>query len=227
MKSNIKLMTDELHKAFDLANKQYFNNKLPLPAITIQSAGNRKLAMGWCTTSEVWGDKEGDHKLYEINLSAEYIDVSFTETMDTLMHEMVHLYNLVNGIQDVSRNGTYHNKRFLERAKKSGFVYNHPSPDKTYGFSDVRLSDATVATLKEWPINHDIFSIGRKHHHYYANLEDGQEPERAAQQTKKIKTTYKWSCPSCNLIMRSTKPDVNVICGECNESLLGEDTNNN
>lgn len=26
------------------------------------------------------------------------------------------------------QNGMYHNKRFLKKAKKSGFNYNHPSP---------------------------------------------------------------------------------------------------
>lgn len=128
-KTDIQRMTAELHTAFKLINKKYFNNELPLPAITIQSSGKR-LSMGWCTVNEVWRDKEGKVKMYEINLGAEYINVSFEETMDTLMHEMVHLYNLVKKVQDVSRNGTYHNKRFLERAVKSGFEHKADKPDK-------------------------------------------------------------------------------------------------
>lgn len=40
--------------------------------------------MGWCTTNEVWHDKEGTIKMYEINLSAEYINISFIETIQTI-----------------------------------------------------------------------------------------------------------------------------------------------
>lgn len=54
-----------------------FENKLPTAAITIQSSSHHKLAMGWCTTKEVWSDKEGKIKLYEINISAEYLDYEF------------------------------------------------------------------------------------------------------------------------------------------------------
>lgn len=36
----------------------------------------------------------------------------------TLIHEMVHLYNIKQGIQDRSRGGTYHNKKFKGEAEK-------------------------------------------------------------------------------------------------------------
>lgn len=221
--SNIKLMTDELHKVFKIVNERFFNNEIPLPAITIQSHGNRKLAMGWCTTKEVWGDKEGNQKMYEINLSAEFIDVSFIETMDTLMHEMVHLYNIVKGIQDVSRGGTYHNKRFLERALKSGFEYPEGKPDKKYGYSFVRLSPATIAVLKELPINQNVFSIGRKTHDYFSRLEQGENPDEIREVSRSERKTFRWVCSNCTMILRSTKPNLNIICGDCNESLIQED----
>ena len=144
--SNIEVMTAELHKAFKLINKKFFNNEIPLPAITIQSSGKR-LAMGWCTTHEVWRDLEGKVKMYEINLSAEYINVSFEETMDTLMHEMVHLYNLIKKVQDVSRGGTYHNKKFLDQAVKSGFEHKEDKPHKKYGYSFVSLTPVTKGVL--------------------------------------------------------------------------------
>jgi len=213
-RSNIKLMTDELHKAFDLVNKKFFEGKLPMTAITIQSNGKRTLAMGWCTTQEVWGDKEGKHKMYEINLSAEFIDVSFVETMDTLMHEMVHLYNLVNGIQDVSRNGTYHNKTFQARALKSGFIHPAEKPDKKYGFSFVKLSPATIAILNELPINQEVFSIGRKSSNYYQMIEEGKDPN--SEEKPRSKTAgYRWVCPNCNMILRSSKTDLKINYGDC------------
>src|SRR5690554_5393873 len=134
-KITIEEITKELHKAYDLINKRFFNNELPVVAITIQSSGTRKLSMGWCTTKEIWGDKEGKYKMYEINLTPEFLDLNFHETMDTLMHEMVHLYNIINNVQDVSRGGTYHNKKFKEESEKRGFYYESNEPDKKYGWT--------------------------------------------------------------------------------------------
>ena len=91
MQVTISQITDELHKAFHLFNAKWFDDSLPTPAITIQSNARRKQSMGWCSVKPVWGDKSGAYRLYEINLSAEFLDLDFHETMDTLLHEMVHL----------------------------------------------------------------------------------------------------------------------------------------
>lgn len=215
MKTNIEIMTQELHKAFKLINARFFENKIPLPAITIQSSGKRSLSMGWCTLREVWHDKKGEQKLYEINLSAEYINVSFLETMDTLMHEMVHLYNNVHNVKDVSRNGTYHNKRFLERALQSGFHYPDKVPHKSYGFSNIRLTDETKTILESMGLRQEVFSIARKPPSEM--IDDISDADGDGQ--KRNKTSFKWICPSCDLIIRSSKREINVICGDCQEQL--------
>jgi len=36
---------------------------------------------------------------------------------------------------------------------------------------------------------------------------------------KRNKTSFKWICPSCDLIIRSSKREINVICGDCQEQL--------
>ena len=51
----------------------------------------------------------------EINLGAESLKRSVPEIVATLLHEMVHYYCHVNGIQDTSN--TYHNKRFKEECE--------------------------------------------------------------------------------------------------------------
>lgn len=216
MNTNIALITNELHKAFKIINNDFFNNELPLPAITIQSSGKR-LSMGWCTTKQVWRDKGGHINLYEINLSAEYINVSYLETMDTLMHEMVHLYNLINNVKDTSRNNTYHNKNFLNRALKSGFMYPHDKPDPKYGYSNIRLTDQTKSLLNEYPINKDVFSIARKKPFEMLAISNSGS---STGEVEKKPTSYRWLCPSCNLIVRSSKANVNLVCGDCRTTLV-------
>ncbi|MBK5441792.1 hypothetical protein JFU13_01755 [Peribacillus sp. TH24] len=59
------------------------------------------------------------HKMFEINLTPEFLDLDIYETMDTLMHEMVHLYNRIHDVQDVSRSGTYKESKLISTAKVS------------------------------------------------------------------------------------------------------------
>lgn len=237
MMTTINAVTQELHKAFDLFNERFFESKLPTPAITIQTSRHNKLSMGWCSVHPIWSDKKGETKRYEINISAEYIDQDFFETMDTLMHEMVHLYNLVHNIQDCSRNETYHNKHFKNQAIKSGFEYENDKPDPKYGWSFARLSQKTKDIINQMDIDQSVFSIARRLPRYLQpvasndldNFSTGITPNTYSDfETPDLpavakKTTWKWTCPGCGTIVRSTKPHVHIKCGDCEQTLLGED----
>ena len=105
-----------LEEAFDVLNERYFESALSRPAITIQSTPR---AHGHFTPYDAWDNRHG-LKLKEINLGAESLRRPVSEVIATLMHEMVHYYCHVQGIKDVSRGNTYHNKRFKEEAEKRG-----------------------------------------------------------------------------------------------------------
>ena len=220
----IDKVTSELYKAFDLFNQKYFGNELPITAITIQSSGHKRNSMGWCTTSEVWGDKEGKIKMYEINLTAEFLDLDFHETMDTLLHEMVHLFHMVKGIKDTSRKGTYHNKNFKNKVLEIGFEYKEDKPDSLHGWSFARIGEKVKREIDAMNINKEVFSISRKGFYYYQQIDNGSSPEEIDIQSGRgtggsNPSTFKWVCEDCGLIMRSSKKDVNVICGDCNKTL--------
>lgn len=59
----------------------------------------------------------------------------------TVLHEMVHLYNIQTGVQDTSRGGTYHNKRFREAAEARDL---HISYDKRIGWSVTEPTEALI-----------------------------------------------------------------------------------
>lgn len=218
--SSIKVATDELHNAFELLNITFFNAELPNLAITIQTSGKRK-SMGWCTTKEVWGDRDGKIKLYEINIAAEFLDLDFFETMDTLLHEMVHLYNITHDIQDCSRGGNYHNKKFKAEAEKRGFYFEKDKPDKKYGWYNPKLTEETKQKISSLDIDKSAFSIARRGMQLHLSNDDTNQEEDG--QEKERKKSYKWVCPGCDLIVRSTKPDVSLKCMECNEELEERD----
>ena len=72
--------------------------------ITIQAAKKSGL-MGWFVPEKVWGVSKGDDAKktednYEINISAEYLNRSVDEIIETLNHEMVHYFNKLSEIAD-------------------------------------------------------------------------------------------------------------------------------
>ncbi len=104
---NVSEIVAKTEEMFNLFNHHFYNDELTRPAITVSPDGGRG-AYGWCSVYEIW--QASGEAYREINICAEYIDRPINEVAATMLHEMVHLYNLVNGIKDVSNNGYYHNK---------------------------------------------------------------------------------------------------------------------
>lgn len=141
---SLKPVIEELENLFSKFNARFFDGGLEKPVITV-SPDHTRGAYGWCTAWKAWkaGEDEGH---YEINLCAEYLNRPFEETCGTLIHEMVHLQNLQDGVQDTSRSGTYHNKKFKETAEAHG----HPVVDTYTGGGEAT------------PIDHNHPIQGRK-----------------------------------------------------------------
>lgn len=114
--------TKRLEDAYNIFNEKYFTNALPVAMITIQSSRG---AYGHCTTQKVWASGTG--RYYELNLGAEYLSRPIENVLATLMHEMVHIYCLENGIKDTSNGGRYHNTRFKQEAEKRGLSISKAS----------------------------------------------------------------------------------------------------
>ncbi|WP_031368535.1 hypothetical protein, partial [Clostridium botulinum] len=145
---------------------------------------------------------------------AEYMNRPLYEIIATLLHEMVHLYNLVNKIQDVSRNGTYHNKKFKEASEKFGLIVKH---DKMIGWSITTLQEKTRQLIDSFNINEaafdifriDIFSI------------DEEDPE-GNKNGKRKSSSRKYVCNNCGAIVRATK-ELSIICGKCKQEFQLEE----
>lgn len=119
MKQTTKMSraVSQLEHIYNSLNTDFFGGELPVPIITVQS----KLgSYGHCTTSKVWKRKDG--AAYELNIAAEVLDYPIEETLDTMRHEMVHLYCREKGIKEVSRSGKYHNRKFKEIAEDHGLT---------------------------------------------------------------------------------------------------------
>lgn len=200
-----------LEGLYNHLNQDFFENKLPVPIITVQS---KKGSMGHCTVAKVW--KRGDGRTYEMNICADVLDYPVEETIDTMLHEMVHLYCRENDIKEVSRGGVYHNKKFKELAEKVGLVttYNDRIGFNTVGSGNERLIEYALS------IDFYGFEICRKEEHEYipiSILDMGGVPTSPTGSpiNPPQSSTRKYQCPQCKNSFRATK-DLNVICGDCN-----------
>lgn len=197
-KVNTKLIISELHKAFSYLNRDLFEGKLPEPAILIQSRGNKKLCLGWCTVGKVWVNNTTQEERYEINLVAEAVNRGLFPVMTTFLHEMVHLYHLENNIKGVSRGNTYHNKKFKEDCERIGMIVEH---DEKVGWSYCSLTPFLMEKINSYGLNEEAFVLGRK---------DLSEDEK----NKKKTSSRKYICPECGTTVRASK-DVLILCGVC------------
>lgn len=197
----------ELEDLFETFNEKYFNSELSRPVITV-SPQSKESVFAWCTTWKAWKEHGEAKGHYEINVCAEHLARPFEEVAGTLLHEMVHLHNVQNGIKDTSRGGTYHNKEYKSAAEAHGLTVEK---DEKYGWSITRLNDESKEETKNF-----MCFMGRQSFSLYREAEPKEEKEKKG---GKKGNSIKYVCPCCGLIVRATKK-VRVICADCNEELI-------
>lgn len=181
----------KLESLFDILNRVYFDNALPKPVITVQSTPK---AYGHCSTKKIWkGESDGQ---YEINIGAEFLNRPSANTAATMRHEMVHLYCLVNEIQDTCQKGRYHNKTFKAEAEARDLEIGY---DRTVGFSHTNPTEAFKKTLED---NGFVLEVP------FARV---MPEEKAKAEREK---PHRYVCPVCGQEVKTTA-DLSLICGIC------------
>lgn len=213
MKQTTKMSraVSQLEHIYNALNTDFFQDELPIPIITVQSKPG---TYGHCTTSKVWQRKDGG--AYELNIAAEVLNYPIEETLDTMLHEMVHLYCRENGIKEVSRGGKYHNKRFKEEAERRGLVC---VPCGQYGWNTTPSDNLVEYALsKGW----NEIKIGRGSLPPIIRTGASGTAQTGAETTgggKRPSSTRKLQCPKCGCSVRATKT-VRIMCMDCMEQMI-------
>ena len=202
-----------LEKIFRELNTDSFGGELEEPIITIQSTPG---AYGHVTVAKTW--KRKDDWRHELNIAADWLDRPIENVVATMIHEMVHLYNIQHNIQDCSRGGTYHNRKFKEEAEKHMIqIEKH----EKYGWTITTPTDELLEYIicKGW----DDIDMGRG---LKLGIRGTSGPKTGSDGSGKPDTgekpkgsnSRKYVCPNCGLIARTTK-DAKLICGICSIEL--------
>lgn len=198
-----------LEKIFRALNADWWGGELEEPIITIQSTPR---AYGHVTVAKTW--KRKDEFRHELNIGAETLDRPIENVVATLMHEMVHLYNLAHGIQDCSRGGIYHNRKFKEEAERHGL---HIERHDTYGWTITEPTDELIEYILEQGWSEVMMNRNLS---WTPPPSGGSKAGNGGTATppKSKSSTRKYQCPCCKNSVRATKT-VNIICGDCMQTM--------
>ena len=108
-------VTDKLVEAFEFFNAE-LDTQLDNPVFTLIPNRGRQSYYGWYWQGR-W--KDGKKALPEINITADTLRRDVEDVLETVIHEMAHYKNNVEGIEDCNSN-QYHNKHFKKRAEEFG-----------------------------------------------------------------------------------------------------------
>ena len=200
-----------LEKMFRALNNRYFNGKLEEPIITIQSTPR---AYGHVTVGKSW--RKGQEHRHELNIGAGTLDRPIENIVATLLHEMVHLWNLQIGVQDCSRGGAYHNKKFRDAATERDLDISY---DSRIGWSITEPTEALVEFIIEqgWE---DIMMNRIEWGYIPRGTGAGNISGTTTVIPPKAKGhTRKYQCPCCHNSVRATKI-VNIKCVDCDEIMI-------
>ena len=196
-----------LNRIFDLLNEEYFENELTRPVITIQSTPR---AYGhFSLRDDTWVSVTGNS--HEINIGAGTLARPIEEVVTTMLHEMIHYLNHLHGIQDCSRGGTYHNKRFLKACLERDLVVTHSD---RYGWSHTAPADGLLEFVLKNDLTDILLSRNEFGSSFGVGLGAGSNNGSGSITPVRTSSSRKYACPCCGMSVRATKA-VRVACIEC------------
>jgi hypothetical protein len=239
MTKNFKPTIDaysELQLAYDFFNAQLFKGELPDCVMTYT---RQPRTMGYFIAKQ-WKKGEEDNRFDEIAMNPTYIATDgLQETLQTLVHEMVHLWQFHFGENKPSRG--YHNKEFATKMKEVGlqpFDISAPvkiddNGNKLYKETGYKVSDIAIDNSPFTAAVENFVSSGKaikwadayKQKITIENQND-TSPVGNGEESGDVKPSslkkWKYSCPECGLNVWG-KPDIKINCGEHKIEMISQD----
>lgn len=182
----------EITRLFQALNDQLWDGKLENVVLTFSGSKAR----GHFTNCRVWFDHDGPAR-YEINLNAYELGGDPLDVAETLLHEQVHLFCRLHGINECSNAGRYHNRRFKQVAEEHGLLCSRPS-EQPWGWCKTELGEETREFVRSLNIRTLPFR-------------EAPAPRR--------RSLVKYACPNCRTFAYVCSKQ-SILCGNCKVPLV-------
>lgn len=199
-----KKMVHAIETAYAHFNKRLFESKLPPLFLNLSRAGRNVMGFFAPDAWEAGKDKAGnDQHVCELSLTPEGTRRSAEEVFSTLVHEMVHYLDHVEGRKPKSPG--YHAKPWFEFMDKIGLP---PMPD---GNSRIRVSHNIAKggpfakAFADLPASCRLPFVSR-----FADTSSGKSGKKDNKQGKRAR----YECDECCTIMRGPSGR-KLVCGDC------------
>lgn len=212
--NNMNEIIERLQNVFAELNNHYYNGELPTPVITVQRAPRASI-LGWCTRQRTW-ENSAKETFYEINIVSQNLNRGTEGIVETMLHEMAHLYAKMKKIDDCSIQ-QYHRKSFKKIADAHGLVTEFW--DNNHGFAVTKLTDEAKELCKKFDLDFDLVNV-------VGSIEEPKKPKKTKKPSQKInpkvakllkgKESYIYATASGEVII-STNPDLDVVCQKTGE----------
>ena len=197
----------ELQRAFEFFNERLFGMALPHVLITLKV---KPKSMGHFASERFAGIADQDARAHEIALNPLHFSVRTTrESLSTLVHEMVHLRQFVEG--KVCRRG-YHDQTFAVMMLDVGL---HPSDTGAPGGA-MTGQKMTHYILDGGP--YDLACAELLSEGFSLTWADRGDYDRKGLKAPK-QDRVKFTCPDCDLNAWA-KPTAALVCGSCDVPMV-------
>lgn len=201
---NIATSSQALYTAFEMLNNHYFKGVLPEPMIVIVPLAKQN-ALGMFYFDKLWMNEDKTIQKYEIDIASEALNRPYLEVIQTLLHEMIHLYCKVKDIKDTKKKGKYHKVEFKTQCEKFGMMFEMTEPHDKMGWFKPLLTDDAKTVIEGFKLDPESFKLARL----------------IMEKKKKVRTVFKYECPGCELKLRLRK-EANLKCLDCDMKMKGE-----
>jgi len=175
------------------------NPDVPPAVIVINSGGNVKYGHFARTRWDVHG-----HKVAEIMISAEGLKRPPRLVLATLIHEAAHGVAFTRGIDDTTKDGKYHNKKFKAVAEELGLQVDTYEGRPSIGHSNTTLPE------NEWE---EVLTELEPKLVAYRDF-DPQGPKKPM---KPHRQSYQCRCPRTIQIRQGQYEQGPILCGVCGD----------
>lgn len=189
------------------------HSEVPAAVIVVGSGSPTKANQGM-----KWGHfaslrwQAGDTQLPEILISGEGLSREPEAVFTTLLHEATHALADARGVQDTSRQGRWHNKKFATLAAELGMS---TTKDDKLGYSPCTLTDITRARYKATIAG---LSVALR---FYRHPEPTGEGKQRTNNNNGV--SCECECPRKLRISTTAFEEGPIVCAVCSAAFLSED----